>query len=49
LQSTLKKIKVADVVNFDSPIVSAELSLREFADESILGQREFDGSKNSRR
>ncbi|MBD2309941.1 CBS domain-containing protein [Chroococcidiopsis sp. FACHB-1243] len=42
LQSTLKKIKVADVVNFDSPIVSAELSLREFADESILGHGKWE-------
>ncbi|PSB63483.1 site-2 protease family protein, partial [Chroococcidiopsis cubana CCALA 043] len=36
LQSILKSFKVAEAVNFDSPIVSAELSLREFADESIL-------------
>jgi Zn-dependent protease/CBS domain-containing protein len=42
LQSTLKKIKVADVVNFDSPIVSADLSLREFADESILGHGKWE-------
>ena len=42
LQSTLKTIKVADAVNFDSPIVSADLSLREFADESILSHGKWE-------
>jgi CBS domain-containing protein len=37
VQEKLYGLTAADAVNPDSPVVSADLSLREFADESILG------------
>lgn len=41
VQEKLSGLKVADAVTFDSPIVPASLSLREFADKSILSSDQW--------
>ncbi len=41
IQDTLSHYTAADAVNPNSPIVSAELSLREFANEYIIGKTQW--------